>query len=90
MKKNILVIATTFPRWPNDNEPRFVYDLTKRLAKKALLKVLVPHAPGAKRHEVMEGMEIIRFPYFLPHSLQRLCYGGGVLPNLKKSWWASM
>ena len=86
----VLVLATTFPRWKNDNEPRFVFDLTKKLAEKVSLWALVPHAPGAKTYEEIDGVRIIRFPYFFPRSLQTLCYEGGILPKLKKSWLARL
>lgn len=86
----VLVLATTFPRWPNDKEPGFVFDLTRELAKKISLWVLVPHAPGAKTYEEMNGVRIIRFAYFLPKSLQSLCYEGGILPKIKRSWWARL
>lgn len=82
----VLVIATTFPRRKDDTEPKFVFDLTQRLSKKVCLWVLVPHAPGAKIYEEIDGVKIIRFPYFFPKSLQRLCYDGGILPNMKNSW----
>lgn len=82
----VLKVATTFPRWADDNEPKFVFDLAKHLAKKVSLWVLVPHAPGAELREEIENMKIIRFPYFFPAKLQVLCYGGGILPNLKSSW----
>lgn len=85
LRLRALVVATTFPRWANDTTPPFVYDLSRMLARNASLKVLAPHAPGAKRHEFMGGLEVVRFPYFYPKSLQRLCYDGGILPNLKKS-----
>ena len=84
----ILVIATTFPRWEKDQEPRFVFDLSKELAKTLSLWVLVPHAPGAKTNETMQGVRIIRFPYFYPRSLETVCYEGGILPKLKSSWLA--
>lgn len=74
----VLVLATTFPRWENDTEPRFIFDLTKPLAEKISLWVLAPHAPGAKIREDMEGVQVIRFPYFFPRRLQTLCYEGGI------------
>ena len=33
-KKQVLVLATTFPRWKNDVVPAFVYELSKRLGEK--------------------------------------------------------
>lgn len=82
----VLVLATTFPRWENDQEPRFVFDLSKHLAKKVSLWVLAPHAPGAKMEEELEGIRIVRFPYFFPTRLETLCYEGGILPKLKSRW----
>ena len=86
----VLVIATTFPRWENDTEPRFVFDLSKQLARKVSLWVLAPHAPGAKMEEEIEGVKILRFPYFYPKRLQTLCYEGGILPKLKSRWLARL
>lgn len=86
---NVLVLATTFPRWKNDSEPAFVYNLSKRLAAKGFnMIVLVPGAPDALPYEEMEGLKIYRFSYFYPKKLQKVCYDGGALPNLKNSWLA--
>ncbi len=84
--KNVLVTATTFPRWKNDTEPNFVYVLSNLLVKKGYnVIVLAPHYPNAKRFEIMGKLKVYRFPYFYPLSLQKLCYDGGVLENMKKS-----
>lgn len=86
---NVLVLATTFPRWENDSEPAFVYNLSKRLAAKGFnITVLAPGAPGALSYEEMYGLKVYRFSYFYPKSLQNVCYNGGALPNLKNSWLA--
>jgi glycosyltransferase involved in cell wall biosynthesis len=83
----ILVFASSaFPRWKGDPQPGFVYDLSRKMAKKGdEVIVLVPHSPGAVLCESMEGMTVRRFRYFFPSSLERLCYGGGILPNIRKS-----
>jgi glycosyltransferase involved in cell wall biosynthesis len=86
----VLVLATTFPRWASDTEPRFVFDLSKPLAQYVNLWVLAPHAPGAKMEEEIEGVKILRFPYFFPKRLQTLCYEGGILPKLKTKWLARL
>ncbi|MBI1936238.1 glycosyltransferase [Candidatus Woesearchaeota archaeon] len=84
--KNVLVAATTFPRWPNDTEPGFVFELSRLLAKKGYnIIVLAPHYPGAKKFETTGGMQIYRFPYFWPLKYQKLCYEGGILENIKKN-----
>ncbi len=84
----VLTIATTFPRWEGDKEPPFVFDLNKELARKVSLMTLVPHAPGAKKEETLEGVRVIRFPYFFPSHRQNLFYEGGALPKLRSSWLA--
>jgi len=85
----ILVVTTTFPRWKGDTTPSFVYDLTKRLQYLGFeVVVLAPHDCGAKKFEIMNGMRVYRFPYFYPLKHQRLCYNGGMLPNLRKSFLA--
>ena len=85
------MLATTFPRWKNDTEPAFVYNLCKELAEKGhAITVLVPHAHGAKVLEEEDGLKIIRFRYFFPARLQRVCYEGGALPNLRASWIARL
>lgn len=84
----VLVTATTFPRWKNDTEPEFVFFLSKLLAKHHDTSVLVPHHFGAKKSEYMDKLKVYRFTYFYPARLQRLCYDGGIRPNIRKSWLA--
>jgi|TARA_Y100000310_G_scaffold345860_1_gene471657 glycosyltransferase involved in cell wall biosynthesis len=81
----ILVLATTFPRWANDSTPRYVYDLSKRLAYKFRMIVLAPHHYGAKKTETHGKLSVRRFSYFKPERLQKLCYDAGIIPNMKKS-----
>ena len=89
-KLRVLVIATTFPKWENDQEPRFVYDLCRNLSDQVDIRVLAPDAPGAKEQETWGKMKIIRFPYFYPRRLQNLCYDGGIIPKLKSNWLARL
>ena len=66
-KHSVLVIATTFPRWNGDSEPRFILDFAKSLLPYADVTVLVPSSPGALDKEVMEGVKVERFHYFPVH-----------------------
>ena len=89
--KTALVTATTFPRWKDDTEPAFVFALSSLLAKKGYkIVVLAPHYPGAKKFEIMGQLKVYRFPYFYPTKLERLCYDGGILENMKKSFLAKV
>jgi glycosyltransferase involved in cell wall biosynthesis len=90
MEKKALVIASTFPRWKNDTTPGFVYELSKRIATRFKVVVLAPHYKEAKKEETMEKLRIKRFVYFKPESLQKLCYEGGIIPNMKKSFLAKL
>jgi glycosyltransferase involved in cell wall biosynthesis len=84
----ILFITSSYPRWPGDTTPPFVHHLAKDL--RALgwdVQVLAPHAPGAARDEVMDGVPVHRFRYFWPESLQTICYDGGALVKLRANRW---
>lgn len=81
-KPALLVVTSTFPRWQDDTEPPFVFELSRRLTRGWDVHVLAPHAPGTKREEIMDGITVSRFPY-LPRRWQHLAYEGGILPKLR-------
>ena len=83
-KKNLLVITSTFPRWKNDTDPPFVFELAKRLTGTFNVTVLTPNFPGAMAHETIEGLRVHRFRYFLKN-LEILAGSEGILPTLKKN-----
>ena len=86
MKIRVLVLTTTFPRWRDDSTASFVFDLSKQLDKEGVeIIVLAPHHLGAKLMEEMDGIKVYRFPYFWPSRYERLCYGGGIPPNFRRS-----
>lgn len=84
-RPRVLVIASTFPRWGGDTEPGFIHSLSRELSANFDITVLAPHHGKARMFEVMDGLEVVRFPYFIP-GLQRLCYDGGIHENLKRSF----
>ena len=83
-KKKLLIITSTFPRWQNDTDPPFVFELAKRLTDVFDIKVLAPHYPGAFINETFAGLEIHRFRYFFK-KLEILAGSQGILPTLKKN-----
>lgn len=85
-RKKVLVLTSTFPRWGGDNEPPFVFELSRRLGEQFDVLVLAPHAAGAKCSESMAGIDVVRFRYFFAR-WERLAYQGGILANLKRSRW---
>lgn len=82
VKPKLLVITSTFPRWHNDTDPPFVYELSRRLVDTFEVTVHAPHYPGAKTREIMDGMHIHRFRYFFA-PLEKLAASSGILPTLR-------
>lgn len=82
--KKVLVTASTFPRWKDDTEPRFILDLCQALSKYVDVTVLVPAAIGAADEETMGNVHIIRYHYFPFHSLETLCYPGAIIPRIRE------
>jgi len=83
-RKRLLILSSTFPRWKDDIEPPFVYDLCFHLKKHYDIHALTPHYPGAALEEQLSGMQVTRFRYFFA-SWERLAYQGGVLANVKQN-----
>ncbi len=83
-KETLLVLASTFPRWKNDAEPRFVYDLCQGLKKNFKIIVLTSHYPGAKTFEEFNEIKIFRYRY-APAYFEKLVYNGGITTNLYKN-----
>ncbi len=84
MKKKLLVTASTFPRWENDTEPRFILDYCIGMSRYYDVTALVPAAPGARDTEVLEGISVIRYHYFPIHKWETLCYPGAIVPRIKE------
>ena len=89
MKKKLLVLTTTYPRWRGDTEPAFVHYLSRDLQDAFEVHVLAPHTLNAKITEILEGVHVHRFRY-LPETWQRLAYEGGIVPRLKQNRWLAL
>jgi glycosyltransferase involved in cell wall biosynthesis len=84
MRKKILVLTSTYPRWQGDTEPVFVERLSEQLSSEYEVHVLAPHYQGANKTEMNSGVKVFRFRY-APESVEKLTYNGGVLENLKRT-----
>ena len=89
MKKKLLVLTTTYPRWQGDTEPAFVHYLSRDMQDAFEVHVLAPHTLNAKITEILEGVNVHRFRY-LPVTWQRLAYAGGIVPRLKQNKWLAL
>ena len=78
------MVTSTFPRWNDDVEPPFVYELSRRLRKYFSIHVLAPHAPGATKEDTIGGIQVTRYRYFFSQ-WENLAFHGGILANLKQN-----
>lgn len=85
-KSRLLILTSTYPRWKSDHEPGFVHELARRLTDRFEVHVLGPHAPGAARSEVLDGVNVHRFRY-APVRMETLVNDGGIVTNLKRQHW---
>ena len=85
-KRRLLILTSTFPRWPGDHEPPFVFELARRLVAKFDVTVLTPAAAGALGEEIVHNVRVIRFRY-APKKLERLAYEGGIPARLRSNRW---
>jgi glycosyltransferase involved in cell wall biosynthesis len=84
VKKHILMVTSTLPRWQADPEPRFVLDLAKAIQGTYEVTVLAPAAPGAALEEVLEGVRVRRYRYAPLRRWELLAYPGAIMPRLRK------
>lgn len=86
VKKTIVVLASTYPRWKDDHEPQFIHELCKRLAKNYHVIALVPDAVDSDPSGFLDDVEVIRYRY-APKALQTLVNNGGIVANLRTYLW---
>lgn len=83
-KHKILVTTSTFPRYSEDPDPPFVYELCTYLRCRYFVTVLAPHALNLKTTQRFKGLSICRFRYFFQKG-EILAYDGGILSRLRHS-----
>ena len=87
-RPRLLVLASTFPRWEGDTEPRFVEYLCYELAGSFDVVALVPHCKGALQRETLtskgRSIEVRRFRY-CPAAMETLAYNGGMLFRVRRN-----
>ncbi|GAA0916377.1 hypothetical protein GCM10009552_34730 [Rothia nasimurium] len=85
-RPRLLVLSTTYPRWRDDHEPGFVHELARRLTDRFDVVAIVPHAEGALRREVLDGVTVFRYRYALER-WETLVQDGGITTHLRRSPW---
>ena len=77
----ICIVTTAFPRWENDSRAPFILEAAKSIARQGVeVKVIASHSPGAKTHELIDGIEIYR-PRYLPSKWENLHKEPGGIPE---------
>lgn len=83
---SILCLTSSFPQFSGDNAGIFVYYLAKDLQKAGWrVDVVAPHAPGAPTHEVLGGVNIVRFRYLWPESAETIVKSGSAVVHLRRN-----
>ncbi|MEK7639574.1 MAG: glycosyltransferase family 4 protein [Patescibacteria group bacterium] len=86
-----MILTSSYPRYAGDYAGIFVASLASALQRTNFKVVVVaPHGPSLAAHETTDGVAIIRYRYAWPSTMERLAYGGGILPNLMSSWAARL
>lgn len=81
----VVWVVSNCPRWPGDASAPFILNLARDMRERDWdVTLLAPGAAGLPSRDVIEGVPIERFRYAWPASLQTLCYGAGVLANLRE------
>ncbi len=87
-KPKLLVVTTTFPRWTQDTDPPFIYELARRLTGHFDIVVHTPSYQGALQRERLSGLVVHRFRYFFAR-FEKLAGETAILPFLQanKGYW---
>ena len=84
--KKILIITSSYPCESEPERGKFIEQQVQEMIKAGFsMIILTPHIPGVSFHQHQPHLEIYRFPYFFPFSLQRLCGSGGLFFGFRSS-----
>lgn len=85
-KKTLLVTASTYPRWKNDNVPPFVQQFSHQMTNYYdTVHVVVPHFKGSRTKDREGAVRVKRFRYAWPERVEDIVYGGGGVFKIKKT-----
>jgi phosphatidyl-myo-inositol dimannoside synthase len=85
--KRLVVLTSSFPRWPGDNTTPFVRQFAENVARTGRdVLVVAPHHRGAAVSEQLEErLDVRRFRYFLPYAQEDVAYGGNAVARVRKT-----
>jgi len=86
---NVLVLTSSFPRFADSHEARWILELAQCLTRYGYEPlVIAPHFASGKIRELWDQIRVYRFVYFIPVHFERLAYGSGLLFNVRKNLFA--
>lgn len=81
-KFKILVLTTSYPSDEQDPSGIFIAKLLKAIKERGhLVKVVAPSNGRSYGRGMLEGVETVRFGYFIPRSMEKLTTGMGGIPE---------
>lgn len=80
----VVMLTSSYPRYPGDTASIFLKHMCASLNKKGIVVHVVAPASNNIDKQLDDGVHVHRFHY-LPRKLRKLCYGSGILPNLKNN-----
>lgn len=81
---SVIIVSSSYPRYSGDAASVFIKHLAGALANTGISVSVVAPGPGETTNKPGNNPEVFRFRYFFP-GLERLAYGSGILPNLKRN-----
>lgn len=87
----LLVLSSGFIQSSVSSDANHVYELAKHLQDRSFrITLLVPHKEGLLLKQNISGLNVERFVYFYPYSLQKIAYGDGIPYNINRSTLAKL
>lgn len=89
--ERIGVLTSCYPRYEGDLAAHFVEGSLEALRDLGVrADVVAPHESGVPERERKRDIDVRRFRYLFPESLERVAYGSGTLANLRSDWRAAL
>ena len=83
-KKRLLTLTTSYPRFKGDHAGSFIHAFINKFINNFDCTILAPDYFDSKNSKI-ENHKVVYFSYFYPRYLQRLCYGYGIVDNIRRN-----
>ena len=81
-RPRVLVLTTSYPSDDQDPSGIFIAKLLRAIKERGYsIKVVAPSNGSFYGRRLLDGIEMVRFGYFRPRSLEKLTRGAGGIPE---------